>query len=289
MDGGKLAARAGSSIWFTFCLTLLFVLQSCATKRKIQELSLDNVGVGVSIADDVVMENLSNTLLDVASEEKIAVVDRLGKVYVMEAVKDEELGEMVISEKLGAVVVEAKFRNIAERNGYVDIAFDVKVPGSMQASDWQVRITPVLDYMGNKVQLDKIYITGSKYRASQMRGYELYEKFLNSIIPQDADFISTYTHKRLLELFIERNFKDIAELKEDTSVVEESLQSLLFGVTRDHVVEHYTREHLIRKNERRISNKEKMYAKYIKAPLEKGGIQILQPTLWQRNGVLERA
>ena len=265
---------AGKAVYPILYLIVALLFQSCATKRKIQELSLNNVRVGVSIADNVVMENLSDTLLDAASEEKIAVVDRLGKVYVMEAVKDDELGEMVISEKLEAVVVEAKFRNVAERNGYVDIAFDVKVPHTLQASDWQVRITPVLDYVGKKVKLDKIYITGSKYRASQLKGYELYKKFLNSIIPHDADFISTYTHKRLLELFIERNFKDIAKLKQDTSVVEESIESELFGVTRNQVIEHYTRERLIRRNERRIANKGKMYAKYIKAPLECVGVRL---------------
>ncbi len=262
------------SLWSLLSFAVAILLQSCAAKKKIQELVLNDVGVGVSIAGNVVMENLLDTLHDVPSEERVALVDRLGKAYVVDAVKDDELGEMVISEKLGAVVVEAKFRNVAERNGQVDIAFDVKVPAIMQASEWQVRITPVIDYLGQKVELDKVYVTGDKYRANQLRGYELYEKFLSSIIPSDTGHISIYTNKRLLELFIERNFKEISQLKNDTSIVDESLESELFGVTARQVIEHYTKEYLIRRNERRIANKERMYAKYVKVPLENGGIRL---------------
>ncbi|MBR5856618.1 MAG: hypothetical protein IKY70_05035, partial [Bacteroidales bacterium] len=259
---------------FTLMFAILLLCESCAVKRKVEQLSCNNATVGVSIADEVVMENLAPTSYDTVPEEKIAVVDRLGKVYVMEAVRDEELGEMVISERLGAVVVEAKFRNVAERNGSVDIAFEVKVPGNMLASDWQVRITPVIGFLGNRVPLQKIYITGNNYRAAQLRGYELYEKFLSSIIPNDADFLWAYTNRKLLELFIERNFKSIAKLKQDSSFVEESVGSELFGVSRREVVEHYTKEHLIRRNERRIANKDKMFAKYVKVPIESEGVRL---------------
>lgn len=247
---------------------------SCGSKRKLEELCNNNIAAGVTMADNVAMEELRDSMLDAAPTDKIAVVDRLGQVYVMEAVKDEELGEMVISDKLEAIVVEAKFRNIAERNGYVDIAFDIKVPQSMQSSDWQVRMTPVVDYLGEKHQLDKIYITGANYRKEQLKGYQLYEKFLKSIIPQDSDFVSTYTHRRLLELFIERNFKEIAKLKNDTSLVGANIESELFGITRDQVVDHYTKESLIRRNNRKIANKGKMYAKYVKVPIEGKGVRL---------------
>ncbi len=247
---------------------------SCGSKRKLEELCNNNIAAGVTIAENMAMEELRDSTLDAAPAEKIAVVDRLGQVYVMEAVKDEELGEMVISDKLEAIVVEAKFRNIAERNGYVDIAFDIRVPKSMQSSDWQVRMTPVVEYLGEKYQLDKIYITGANYRKEQLKGYQLYEKFLKSIIPQDSDFVSTYTHKRLLELFIERNFREIAKLKNDTSQVGANLESELFGITRDQVVDHYTKETLIRRNNRKIANKGKMYAKYVKVPIEESGVRL---------------
>ncbi len=255
------------------CVMALFMV-SCGGSRRLKELSRNNVSAALSIAGESGMRDLSDSLPEVAPQDRVAVVDRLGKVYVMDAEKDDEYGEMVISDKLSAVVVEARFLNVAERNGYVDLAFDVKVPKEMIASDWQVRMTPVLDYLGRRVQLDKILITGSRYREAQLRGYELYEKFLNSIIPEDADFISTYTHRRLLELFIERNFKEVAKLKGDTSFVDAAIVSNLFGVTKNEVVDHYTRGHLIRRNERRIADKERMFAKYVKVPIEKGGVRL---------------
>ena len=253
---------------------MVFAMASCGSSRRLQRLIVNNASADLSIAGQMEMENLSDSLPVAVSQERTAVVDRLGKVYVMDAVRDDEYGGMVITDNLSAVVVEAKFLNVAERNGAIDIAFDVKVPKEMIASDWQVRMTPVLDYLGKRVRLDRIYITGARYREAQLRGYELYEKFLSSIISGDADFISTYTHRRLLELFIERNFKEIALLKNDTSFVDSPVVSEIFGVTKEEVVDHYTRDYLIRRNNRKMANKDKMYSKYIKVPLESDGVRL---------------
>ena len=252
----------------------VFVTLSCGSKHKLQELCRSSMSADISVSDNIQMEQLCNSSIDSLPKDRIAVVDRLGEVYVMDAVKDEELGEMVVSDRLNAVVVEAKFRNVAERNGYVDIAFDVRIPNEMQSSDWQVRMTPVLEYLGDKVVLDKIYVTGANYRQEQLRGYQLYERFLESIIPEDVDFVSNFTRKRLLELFIERNFKEIAKLKNDTSYVDNLIESELFGVTRGQVIEHYKKENLIRRNNRKIARKEKMYAKYVKVPIEELGVRL---------------
>ena len=50
---------------------------------------------------------------------------------IMKAVKDEN-GEMVATDVINAAVVEARFRNVAERHGKVDIEFQIRVPQDMQ-------------------------------------------------------------------------------------------------------------------------------------------------------------
>ncbi len=251
------------------------LLCGCTNRHKIKMLGRENAEIGVSMAgNDQLPVSVRDSLLEQAPEDRIAVVDIQGKVLIMDAVKDEESGEMVISDRLQAVVVEAKFRNVPERNGYVDIAFDVTVPQAMQNSDWQVRLAPRLYFLSDTLKLDKIYITGEKYRTAQLRGYELYNRFLKSIIPDTCNFIDTYTNRRLLDVFIERNFTSLAALKNDTSFVDTAMVESLFGVTEREAVEHYTKQFLVKRNNRKIANKDKMYNKYVKIPLETEGIRL---------------
>ena len=57
------------------------------------------------------------------------VEDDKGNTYhLMRAVRDEGTGEMVATEELQAAVVTARFRNVAERHGKVEIEFQVLVP-----------------------------------------------------------------------------------------------------------------------------------------------------------------
>ena len=52
-------------------------------------------------------------------EESLEIKDLKGNTIIMNAVKDEESGEMIISEQLDAIVVEARFKNVAERHVWV--------------------------------------------------------------------------------------------------------------------------------------------------------------------------
>lgn len=267
VEKGKL--QLALSVVLAFCLS-----GGCTNVLKLRSLNKNGCNVEVSMATEAAPPSVRDSLLESSPEDRITVIDNQGEVLIMDAVKDEQSGEMVISQRIPAVVVEAKFRNVAERNGYVDIAFDVKVPKQMQQSAWQVRLEPRLHYLKDTLHLEKIYITGEKYRRGQVRGYELYNRFLSTIIPDTCDFFETYTCRHLLETFMQRHFKEIAALASDTSYVEYSLAENLFGVTVKQTLEHYTRQFLIKRNDRRKGRKSKMFAKYIKAPLPEGGVRL---------------
>lgn len=265
---GKMLKKTGVVFVLLLCIT------ACSNQRKLKVLKSDQIGADISVINETVPIKVYDSLDYKPVEDRFAVVDIQGKVLIMNAVKDDESGEMIISDQLNPVVVEAKFRNVPERNGFVDIAFEIRVPEKMQSSDWQVRLEPKLVCLEDTMYLDQVYITGKRYREEQMRGYELYHKFLRSIIPDTCNFVETFTYQRLLDVFIARNFKKLAKLRTDSSLIESEHASSLFGVTEKEAIVHYTKQFLVKRNNRKKGAREKMYSKYVKVPLAKEGIRL---------------
>ena len=81
------------------------------------------------------------------------------EVIIMKAVKDEN-GEMVATDVLQAAKVTARFRNVAERGGQVDLGFRIIVPGEMQDGHWQLRFYPSLKAGDDSLSLEPVLITG---------------------------------------------------------------------------------------------------------------------------------
>ena len=128
--------------------------------------------MGLYVADEKPLE-----------EEKEPVIDSIRSSLsdgplIMNAIRDDESGEMVATDIINASRVVARFRNVAERAGYVSVGFDVIVPEQMYDSKWQLRINPYITIKDRKSPLEPVYVTGLKYRAAQLRGYERYRRFL---------------------------------------------------------------------------------------------------------------
>ena len=235
------------------------------------------------------------------------------EMILMKAVKDEN-GEMVATDVINAAVVEARFRNVAERHGKVDIAFQIRVPREMQDDEWQLRFYPHLRLLGSKTlrsaqgdrmsdrawhdergsvdydeedvldeyELDAVVITGAKYRKAQLRGYQQYEKFLASIVTDSTQFINV----RLLELFIQRSIPDLWAFRADTTEVADAhFNAILntkvatsfaseFGVTGRDVIEHYTNTISKSRNARRWERRDEMYRKYVRVPIVHEGLRL---------------
>ena len=205
--------------------------------------------------------------------DKIVKTELQGEAVIMNTVYDEESGETVITDNLKEVVVEAPYKNVAERNGIIELAFDLIVPAQMQDAKWQLRFTPQLFYLGDSLNLNKIFITGNMYRQKQLRGYELYNRFLGSILP-DSSFIKSFCYVRLMEIFLKRNFPLVHNLKSDTLLHEASYIEELLGDDGLRVIEHYTKNRLVKRNNRRKLMREKMFSKYVKVPLDTAGLRL---------------
>lgn len=259
--------------YLLFAAVALAVVSSCATRRKLMNLvnaSDSTATVQLALAKEAdYLPEMKNNLS--ASRDTLTVKDDDGREFLlMKAVKDEETGEMVATEVIEAAKVTARFRNVAERHGKVDLAFQIMVPPSMMDTKWQLRFYPDMFVMGDSLRLEPVIITGGGYRKAQLRGYELYDKFLAKIVKDTTVFIDI----EQLEIFLQRNIPQLYAFKSDTSYVDESRFNSVYGVSQRQAVEHYTNKVARRINERRKSKREAMYAKYVKVPIVTEGIRL---------------
>ena len=184
---------------------------------------------------------------------------------IMNAVRDED-GNMMATDVIEAASVTARFRNVAERGGKVNIEFAVTVPQDMMDPQWQLRFYPRMYVLEDTLGLDPILITGQEYRNEQMRGYRRYEKFLQSIVTDSMEFVNM----RLLEIFIERNIPALYAFRTDSTFVSDAEFASAFGVTEQQAIEHYTNRLAKSANERRKARKEERFRQYVKVPIEQG-------------------
>ena len=241
---------------------------SCASQHKLKTLQSGTVRPSLSLTKE--QDFIPDIRKDLKAQRDTFVVrDGDKEILIMKAIKSED-GEMVAHDVLDAAVVTARFRNVAERNGRVDIEFQVIVPQSMQDSKWQLRFRPQMYILEDTLDLDPVIITGADYRKAQLKGYQQYEKFLATIVTNPDEFVNWW----LLELFIERNMPDLYAFKTDSTYVSDEEFASVYGVTEKEAIEHYTDDLARKANNKRISRREKMYRKYVKVPIVTDGLRL---------------
>ena len=249
----------------------LALLAACSTQKKLNSLHKGEgpqVQLTLGKQESYVPEVKNNTP---QSRDTLKIVEDDGtEILIMKAIKDEETGEMVATEELEAATVTARFRNIAERQGKIDLAFQVIVPESMRDSKWQLRFYPDMFVLEDSIRLDPVVITGEAYRKAQLRGYQQYDRFLSKIVNDSTKFINI----RALEIFLKRNIPEIYAFKADTAWVSDEQFYSAYGVSQKEAVEHYTNQYAKGTNERRKSRMGKMYNRYVKSPIVTEGIRL---------------
>ena len=251
-------------------VAVLFLAAACSTQKKLERLQKGegpsaqlSLGRQESFVPQIKNEKVSRDTLKIKDEDG-------SEILIMKAVRDEETGEMVAADVLDAAMVTARFRNIAERKGKVDLAFQVIVPASMRDSRWQLRFYPDMYVLEDSIRLEPVVITGQAYRKAQLKGYEHYDKFLSKIIHDTTAFINV----RQLEIFLKRNIPQVYAFKTDSTYVSEEEFLSAYGVSERQAIDHYTNKFAKNMNERRKARKDKMYRKYVKAPIVTEGIRL---------------
>ena len=258
--------RTGTVITLAAAALLLF---SCGVSRKAQSLARGDVSATLRLRDE---EPLIPEMEALRSHRRdtIRVTGLNGEeMFLMNAVQDED-GEMVAHDVIDAAVVTARFRNVAERHGKVDLEFQIIVPEAMQDSRWQLRFYPDMYVLGDSIRLEPVVITGRDYRKAQLKGYQQYERFLASIVSDTTRFINVWQ----LELFLQRNIPEVYAFRSDSTEVSDEQFASVYGVTERLAVDHYTNKIAKRWNNRKKSLRDRMYRKYVKVPIVTEGIRL---------------
>lgn len=260
---------------------LIVLAIGCSTQTKLNSIRRNAVSPVLSLAEDYEVPEID---IESIKRDTLTVRDENGKeILIMRAELDEN-GEMVANDVIEAATVTARFRNVAERHGKVDISFDVTVPKSMQDNKWQLMFYPDLFVMEDSTRLEPIVITGAEFRRQQKRGYEHFNRFMSSIITDTTRL--QFRHQLLM--FIERNMPEIYKFKDDTSYVSDEEFSSYYGVTERQAVNHYTKWLLTHINNRKIAMKDRMYRRYVKAPILTEGLRLDTVVTGEGNDIIYR-
>ena len=111
-------------------LASVFMVAACSTPGVLRKIMTGEMGVDISVPADKPLDDIG---------EMEMIVDTLGNELsdgpiIMNAIRDTETGEMIATDVINASAVVARFRNAAERGGYVSICFDLTVPSEMISS-----------------------------------------------------------------------------------------------------------------------------------------------------------
>ena len=249
-------------------LLAAFLLAGCGSQGKLERLRRQSLSAQMVIADEKELPEIA--MGGEPRRDTMVVEDPDGnEVLIMRAVKDEN-GEMVATDVIQAARVTARFRNVAERSGKVDQNFRIIVPEAMQDREWQLRFYPDLFVAEDSLRLDPILITGEGYRKAQLKGYEHYRRFLDSIAADSTRFVDRFQ----LEMFLRRNLPDIYRYKTDSTAVSEEEFRSHYGITEQQALVHYTNQLVVRRNRRKVSRKEDMFRKYVKVPIVTEGLRL---------------
>ena len=249
-------------------LLAAFLLAGCGSQGKLERLRRQSLSAQMVIADEKELPEIA--MGGEPRRDTMVVEDPDGnEVLIMRAVKDEN-GEMVATDVIQAARVTARFRNVAERSGKVDLNFRIIVPEAMQDREWQLRFYPDLFVAEDSLRLDPILITGEGYRKAQLKGYEHYRRFLDSIAADSTRFVDRFQ----LEMFLRRNLPDIYRYKTDSTAVSEEEFRSHYGITEQQALVHYTNQLVVRRNRRKVSRKDDMFRKYVKVPIVTEGLRL---------------
>ena len=249
-------------------LAALALAASCSSQRKLAAIKRGNPAASLVLGRDTYVPEIKEAKV---LRDTLRIKDDDGReLLLMKAIRDEETGDMVATETLDAAKITARFRNIAERHGQVDLSFAIIVPGAMQDSKWQLRFYPDMYMLGDVERLEPVIITGNAYRKAQLRGYQQYNRFLSRIISDTTRFVNV----KALEIFLRRNIPQLYAFKTDSTYVSDEHFYTIYGVSEQEAVEHYTNKIARRMNERRKNRLDEVYRKYVKVPIVTEGIRL---------------
>lgn len=188
-------------------VSIIAILCSCGGGRKvvrtIRSLEKDTMRLTVYKPG----KNIPKDTVSIKAPQLISFKDKEGNDKIVIETSEEDRNQGVATTiTLDEIKVVAKSRQVAERNGKVNIDFIISVPKEMLHKNWLVDIQPLLTKSGDSstMQLDHILLYGKKFHKAQINGYTRYENFLRNIKGDSLDFLHNFTNWKLYGITLQR-------------------------------------------------------------------------------------
>lgn len=179
-------------------LVLLFAPVACGTMTsKLEKVSTEDKRLGLRFAKEDKTEEYIDSLYNIKPPKEFSYINEEGKeVKIVESTVDTKTGEVLPTFNLPNVLVTQKLKNIAERNGMVNLDFIVTVPKSLIDSKWQLRIYPrAFKDNSDRIDLEPLVLSGADFLKMQEKGYAQYKAFISSIVPDSLYWKEMIDHK----------------------------------------------------------------------------------------------
>ena len=179
-------------------MVLLTAPIACGTMTgKLEKVSTENKRLGLRFAKEDKTEQYIDSLYKIKPPKEFSYIDEAGKeVKIVESTVDAKTGEVLPTFDLPTVLVTQKLKNIAERNGMVNLDFIVTVPKSLIDSKWQLRIYPrAFKDNRDQIDLEPLVLSGADFLKMQEKGYAQYKAFVSSIVPDSLYWKEMIDHK----------------------------------------------------------------------------------------------
>lgn len=141
-------------------LLLTGIIVSCGTKKPLERVRISNPN----------MEKRANRIDTASVPQIIKWTDDKGKTRIITRSEHDSIsGEDITTVQLSEITVTAQSKQVAERNGKVNLDFLVTVPGSLINNKWQLQLTPVAYKPNDTLYLDKIFLSGADFAKMQKK------------------------------------------------------------------------------------------------------------------------
>lgn len=139
------------------------LLLSCATEHRLAR---------VRISQPRMKEPVTDTAYKVPKQ--ITWTDDKGERHIVtRAEKDSVTGEDITSVELSEITVMARSKQVAERNGKINLDFVVTVPEELISNKWQLQLTPVAYKLPTRCTLTGYSFPGQTLQDAEKRLYAL--------------------------------------------------------------------------------------------------------------------
>ena len=260
----------------TLVVLFLCIGTSCfGQDRTIKKLKRDSTRISILKPGKNILKDASGNKAARLIDFNNAKADTLGGSSVETSWEDMQQG-IVMSYNLDQVTVVSKSRQVAERNGKVNVDFIISVPKKMLDSKYLVNIAPRLSRSGDSsvVNLDNILLYGKQFKKKQQNGYDRYQRYLNSIKGDSLDFLRAFTNKRLYDITLQR--KQMQLNKKSARAENKETNANNYEALLEERINHYNRYPIYSMYKRGVSGVWSQYEKlrYLGLSTSKSGLPV---------------